>query len=174
EDNGAVPGLNRVNAQVWRDRLALPHRLEDLAERMRGIEQSGIVTVIPDDVHWPQALNDLGDRAPSVLWARGATSFLARPITDLVTITGARAATAYGEHVAGELAGDLPRGERVVVAGGAYGVEGAAHRATLASGGDTIAVLANGVDQIGRASCRERGEVAGDAGAFRRKGERYR
>lgn len=147
DGDGPVPGLNRVDAQVWRDRLAFPHRLEDVTERIRGIEQSGIATVIPSDAHWPQALNDLGDRAPYALWARGATSFLARPTADLVTITGARAATAYGEHVAGEIAGDLSRGERTVVAGGAYGVEGAAHRAALASGGDTIAVLANGVDR---------------------------
>lgn len=147
EDDGAVPGLNRVDAQVWRNRLALPQRLEDVAERMLGIEQSGVATVIPGDAHWPRALIDLGDRAPYVLWARGATSFLARPAADLVTVTGARAATAYGEHVAGEIAGDLSRGERVVVAGGAYGVEGAAHRAALTSGGDTIAVLANGVDR---------------------------
>jgi len=38
---------------------------------------------------------------------------------DLVTVTGSRAASAYGEHVAGELAGDLANRERVLVAGGA-------------------------------------------------------
>lgn len=48
--------------------------------------------------------------------------------------------------MAGELASDLANAERVVVAGGAYGIEGAAHRAALASGGDTIAVMANSVD----------------------------
>ena len=73
---------------------------------------------------------------------------LARPLSDLVTITGARAATSYGEHVAAKLASDLANTERVVVAGGAYGIEGAAHRAALASGGDTIAVMANGVDRM--------------------------
>ncbi|MCT1874368.1 DNA-processing protein DprA [Brevibacterium luteolum] len=95
-----------MDAQIWHDRLALPHRVEDVAERMRGIEQSGVATVIPGDAHWPQVLNQLGDRAPYVLWARGATSLLVRPSGDLVTVTGARAATAYGEHVAGQIAGD--------------------------------------------------------------------
>lgn len=164
EGDGAVPGLNRVDAQVWRDRLALQHRLEDVAERMRGIEHSGIATVIPGDTHWPPALNDLGDRAPYVLWAHGATSFLARPTADLVTVTGARAATAYGEHVASQIAGDLSRGERVVAAGGAYGIEGAAHRAALASGGDTIAVLANGVDRPYPAGHRELLDRIADVG----------
>lgn len=50
-------------------------------------------------------------------------------------VTGSQAASAYGEHVAAELAGDLANRERVLVAGGAYGVEAAVHRAVLAAGG---------------------------------------
>lgn len=49
--------------------------------------------------------------------------------------------------MAGTWASDLAASERIVVAGGAYGIEGAVHRAALASGGDTITVLANGVDR---------------------------
>lgn len=115
DDEGAVPGLNRVDAAMWRDRLALPHRLEDVAKRMHGMDQSGVTVLIPGDEHWPKDLADLGDRAPYVLWARGATSFFARPMEDFVTITGARASTAYGQHVAGELAADPAGAERVVV-----------------------------------------------------------
>ncbi|WP_271396295.1 DNA-processing protein DprA [Neomicrococcus lactis] len=101
---------------------------------------------------------------PYVLWTRGTTSFLARPLSDLVTITGARASTSYGEHVARQLASDLTNAERLVVAGGAYGIEGAAHRAALASGGDTIAVMANGVDRPYPVGHRELLERAADLG----------
>ncbi|WP_231923908.1 DNA-processing protein DprA [Microcella alkaliphila] len=68
-------------------------------------------------------------------------------MSDLVTITGARACTSYGEHVARELASSVATDKRVVVAGGAYGIEVASHQAALAAGGDTIAILANGVDR---------------------------
>lgn len=129
------------------DRLTSPSKLDGLDQRLRMVEDCGIATVIPEDPHWPRALDSLGERAPYVLFVRGTPSFLARPLNDLVTVTGSRAASAYGEHVAGELAGDLASRERVLVAGGAYGVEAAVHRAVLAAGGDTIAVLAGGVDR---------------------------
>lgn len=139
-------GLSPVDAQVWRDHLSVPGANE-LAARIDRVHQSGVRALIPGDSDWPTALDDLGEAAPYVLWTRGASSFLSRPMSDLVTITGARACTSYGEHVARELASSVAAEERVVVAGGAYGIEGASHQAALAAGGDTIAILANGVDR---------------------------
>jgi DNA processing protein len=63
-----------------------------------------------------------------------------------VAIVGTRACTAYGEHVAADLAAGLVEREVTVVSGGAYGIDGAAHRATLATDGFTVAVLAGGID----------------------------
>lgn len=146
EGEDSVPGLSTVDAQVWRAQFRRSDA-RTLEQNLVGAERAGIGTLVPGDIEWPSALDDLGDRRPYVLWTRGTTSFLTRPLDDLVTITGARASTSYGEHVAGQLASDLASAERIIVAGGAYGIEGAAHRAALASGGDTIAVVANGVDR---------------------------
>lgn len=62
-------------------------------------------------------------------------------------MVGARAATGYGDHVAGELAGDLAATGDLIVSGGAYGIDGAAHRAALGAGGTTAAFMAGGVDR---------------------------
>lgn len=146
ERDGAVVGLSPVDAQVWRDHLSAPGANE-LAARIDQVQQSGVRALIPSDSDWPTAVDDLGEVAPYVLWTRGASSFLSHPMSDLVSITGARACTSYGEHVARELASSVAADERVVVAGGAYGIEGASYQAALAAGGHTIAILANGVDR---------------------------
>lgn len=142
-----MTGLSAVDAQVWHDRFEHSDA-RSLEQHIAQAQRMGVGTVIPDDKDWPTALDDLGDRRPYVLWSRGTPSLLTGPLNDFVTITGSRAATSYGEHVAASLASNLDNAERVVVAGGAYGIEGAAHRAALASGSDTIAVLANGIDRM--------------------------
>ncbi len=63
-----------------------------------------------------------------------------------VAVVGTRAATAYGEYVAADFAAGLVERDVAVVSGGAYGIDGAAHRAALGSDGQTVAVLACGVD----------------------------
>lgn len=63
------------------------------------------------DVYWgPASLwwmrPESGLTPPLALWARG-TGDLGHLTAAAITITGSRAATAYGEHVAGELAQNL-------------------------------------------------------------------
>lgn len=98
--------------------------------------------ITPDSDEWPTGLNDLAD-PPEQLWAIG------RPIDNFapsLAVVGARAATAYGEHVTGTLVEDLGPGV-TIISGTAYGIDGAAHRAALAQGGPTIAYLAGRVDR---------------------------
>ena len=104
--------------------------------------------VIPGDEIWPDALNDLQTRCPWVMWMRGVPSPQNVKPKYSVAMVGARAATNYGTTVAYEIAADLAADGVVVVSGGAFGIDTAAHRGALAAQGLTIAVLANGIDQV--------------------------
>lgn len=101
--------------------------------------------VCPDDREWPRQLDDLGPARPVALWVRGAPSLRFLALRS-VAVVGARACTEYGGQVAADLAAALAGRGWTVVSGAAYGIDGAAHRAALARGGATVAVLACGID----------------------------
>ncbi|HEV2891286.1 MAG TPA: DNA-processing protein DprA [Frankiaceae bacterium] len=105
----------------------------------------GARLVCPGDAEWPSSLDDLGDRVPVALWARGPVS-LVEATTYSVSIVGSRAATPYGNQVAAELAVELGDRGWSTVSGGAYGIDAATHRGSLAADAPTVAVLACGVN----------------------------
>jgi DNA processing protein len=93
---------------------------------------------------YPALLATIAD-APPALWTRGDPAILRQPA---VAIVGSRVATPYGLEAASRLAGDLAAAGAVVVSGMARGVDSASHRAALAAGGQTAAVLGSGVNVI--------------------------
>ena len=127
----------------WRTRLpGLPDDESIAAACCCG---GGVQLVCPGDAEWPGALDQLGQTRPYALWLRGNAN-LRFACSRSVSIVGARAATGYGGHVAGEIAAELGERGWAIVSGGAYGIDAAAHRGTLAAEAVTIAVLACGVD----------------------------
>ncbi|GAA0993242.1 DNA-processing protein DprA [Subtercola frigoramans] len=136
------------DGDTWQRRLA-PRIDEGQVRRvLADTQRHGLRVLIPGDSDWPAGVDALGDGAPLALWAKGDTKLLSSPIWDRLTLTGARASTGYGEHVTMELAHSTVEDGRQVVSGGAYGIDGVAHRAALASGGSTIAVMAGGLDRL--------------------------
>jgi DNA processing protein len=109
--------------------------------------------ITPDGDEWPllafAAFGAAEVRArggpPLVLWALGPQR-LDEVAHRAAAVVGTRASTVYGERVAGDLAAGLAEHDVAVVSGGAYGIDGAAHRAALACDGITVAVLAGGLD----------------------------
>ncbi len=101
--------------------------------------------IIPGDSEWPTQLNDL-ESPPFALCLRGTGDLRSLALCS-IAIVGARAASNYGSRLASEIA--LQLGERGwnIISGAAYGIDAAAHRGALASGTQTAAVLASGVDQ---------------------------
>lgn len=121
----------------------------DLAEAQR----CGARLLVPESASWPvwqfAAFEVCGVPTlapPLALWVRGAGE-LAGLAEFAVSIVGARAATGYGLHVAGELGAGLAEQGCTVVSGAALGIDGAAHRGAIAAGGPTVAVLACGIDR---------------------------
>jgi DNA processing protein len=154
---GDIPESTLRAAVIARSSAGDPRRLAEAA--LRRADRMGARVVVPDDAEWPTGVAALATleldtggrvnqdtRPPLCLWVRGAWSV--RDAFDRsVAIVGARAATSYGRHVTTDIAFGLAEHEWTVVSGGAFGIDAAAHRAALAAGGLTIAVLACGVDR---------------------------
>ncbi len=115
------------------------------------LEACGGRLLCPGDEDWPGqrlrwSTEDLAVAPPLVLYARGPVD-VAPAVERSVAVVGARAATAYGAHVAGELGLGLAARGCAVISGGAYGIDAAAHAGALnAHGAPTLAVLACGID----------------------------
>jgi DNA processing protein len=149
-----LPGIGPGCGDSPASRKALEHALGRWRARLPGLPDAadiaaacrdGIRLVCPGDPRWPERLDELGRARPYALWLRGRAD-LASACLRSVSVVGSRAATGYGAHVAGEIAADLADQRWVIVSGGAYGIDAAAHRGALVTGAMTIAVLACGVD----------------------------
>lgn len=113
----------------------------------------GARLVTPDDEEWPGwqlwglRSADTVERGgpPLALWVRGSKS-LADEVSAGIAVIGARASTSYGEHVTGRIVGGIVDAGWTVISGGAFGIDGTAHRAALGCGGSTVAVMACGID----------------------------
>ena len=99
-----------------------------------------------EDFDWPVSCQDLS--APPIgLIIKGERKLLTQ-LSKSISIVGSRRPTNYGLSVANQLATDASKQEIVVISGGAYGIDSAAHQATLMAGGKTLAVLAGGVNNL--------------------------
>src|SRR5690606_14096026 len=127
--------------EAWRARLELADPEHDLAAG----EAMGARLIVPGDIEWPTQLDDLGTARPYGLWLHGDDD-LRFSCLRWVAVVVSRAATAYGAHVAAEFGAALGDAGWTVVSGGAYGIDGAAHRGALASASPTVVVLACGTD----------------------------
>ncbi|WP_300012978.1 DNA-processing protein DprA [Pseudonocardia sp.] len=127
--------------------------VERAAADLAAAAASGMRLLTPEHPEWPagpfEALAGcgVGELAPPVaLWVTGPGR-LAALCERAVAVVGARAATGYGTHVAGELGAALAQRSCTVVSGAAIGIDGAAHRGALGAAGATVAVLACGADR---------------------------
>lgn len=149
--------LERGVVEAW-ERVLKDETVTRLGKRAQQIDIDGLIAetefaqarfVIPGDAEWPGLLDtlhayDLAGPIPHGLWVRGLALDPQRP----VTITGSRACTAYGAHVAEQMAADLAQ-TNTVVTSLSYGVDVAALRGAVGvEGFAPVVMTAAGMNHI--------------------------
>lgn len=113
---------------------------------LRRLRETGVAVVTLEEPAYPACLAQTSF-PPHVLFLTGAVEALSRPRA--VAVVGTRRATMDGRTIAARIARALVAADATVVSGLAYGIDGAAHEATLRAGGRTVAVIGGGHAWLG-------------------------
>lgn len=115
--------------------------LEAARNELERARAAGLRVLVPRTPEFPVSLEEIPD-PPLVLYARG-------PLSDepALSIVGSRRPSVRARHVAKQLAAELAADGATIVSGLAYGIDAAAHEGALSVGGQTIAVLASGLER---------------------------
>ena len=124
-----------------RERLKQTSGEEVLAE----IVKAGAFILTPEDVDWPNSLDDLA-APPIALLIKGQRENLGF-LENSISIVGTRNPTSYGLRIAGDFGVGVADHEWAVVSGGAIGIDAAAHKGCLVGEGITVAILGGGFNK---------------------------
>lgn len=108
--------------------------------------KAGVVTIPYYADEYPRHFCGLGNDAPPLIHVLGNRELLNRE--DNVTIIGSRAADRDGLAAASRMAEQIGGAGHVVISGLAEGCDTAAHRGCLDAGGQTVAIVASGLDIV--------------------------
>jgi len=136
----ALSAIPELSARGGRKLKLCP--LETAEKELALIRQSGAELLCHGQENYPAALLPFDD-APFILTVKGHINLLNR---GACAIVGARNASINAARLAEKLATEIGQQNFVVISGLARGIDAAAHKGALKSG--TIAVLANGIDEV--------------------------
>ncbi len=141
EDLMAVRGISRELAE----KIATEAESSLLDEELDRVALGGVKVFTRADEEYPEALRGLED-APLCLYVCGT---LPEELNrQSIAIVGSRRATVYGLRMAQHIAESAVYSGWTVVSGLAFGIDAAAHKATMNAGGKTVAVLGGGLMKI--------------------------
>lgn len=118
-------------------------RADRIIGRLRAL---GVRVVTVEEPSYPPRLAAIA-MPPHVLYLRGSRAAMSR--ARAVAVVGTRRATGAGRSTAARIATALVAADATVVSGLAFGIDGAAHDATLRAGGTTVAVIGGGHASVG-------------------------
>ncbi|MGI9317268.1 MAG: DNA-processing protein DprA, partial [bacterium] len=136
---GASVGRSRNNGRKSREAVDLAVKKD-----LHALAHCGAGFIPFTDTAYPALLNHI-DCAPLGLFFRGDTTLLASP---QVAVVGSRQASRGGMETAYQFAHGLAQAGLTITSGIAHGIDTHAHRGALDTRGNTIAVIATGIDQV--------------------------
>lgn len=135
-----IPNINETLADCivgWREKV-------DFENEVCLAKKSGVKIITQVDSEYPAILKEIHD-SPLCLYVKGE---LPDMDNNSLAIVGSRRVTNYGKRMAEHLAESAAYAGWTVVSGLAYGTDAIAHKATLAAGGKTVAVLGGGLTRV--------------------------
>ena len=121
--------------------LSLAKESTGVQSQLELCRQNDIQIITRSDANYPKPLAEIYD-PPNLLFCRGELLDIDQVA---IAIVGTRHASNYGRAIATRLATGLAMAGFTIVSGLARGIDAAAHRAALAAGGRTVAVLGGGL-----------------------------
>ncbi|WP_304064907.1 DNA-processing protein DprA [Pedobacter glucosidilyticus] len=135
-----IPGIGSKTAD-----LIIHHSSFDRAEQeLKFIEKYKIQPIFIQAEDYPKRLKSCYD-APVMLYFKGNVKLNQQKV---IAIVGTRNATTYGKQFCEQLISSLKHHQLLIVSGLAYGIDIAAHKASLAHETHTVGVLGHGLDRI--------------------------
>ena len=136
-------GIEKVGTINSKDALRIRATSLDVAKRaVETAENYGAKVLTKESEFYPQNLLSI-ESAPPVLYVLGDETCLNQE--PAVAVVGTRRISEYGNKMAKIIAGGLGSAGALVVSGMALGIDSAAHKACLSSGGKTVAVQGCGI-----------------------------
>lgn len=146
----STPEIMRMNLQefdlLYNDNCEYEEYIEKANEILDRQESLGIVSISCHDEDFPARLKAIGRDCPAIIHCLGNIELQKRK--DAVAVIGARSADREGLDAAYRIAADYAHRGFVIVSGLAIGCDTTAHRAAIDAGGETIAIVATGLDRI--------------------------
>jgi DNA processing protein len=122
-----------------------PEHRERAESELVKLKELGAELIVLSDPRYPPLLREIYD-PPIVLYVIGDISrALAQPG---IAIVGSRHCSTYGRNASEMIGRDLAANGVTIISGLARGIDGAAHKAALDAGGQTIAVMGTGIDVV--------------------------
>lgn len=118
---------------------------ENIHEKIRQYEGSGIKVISIFDKEYPELLKEIY-QPPWALFAKGDISLLEKQ--PKLAVVGSRQATQYGKNAIRLIFPGLIEKGVLIVSGLAKGIDALAHEDAIKNGGNTIAVIAGGLNHI--------------------------